>query len=39
MLFIDLFATSHRHLAISTRRALLWSAVWINAALAFGIAI
>jgi tellurite resistance protein TerC len=35
MLFVDLFATSHRHHAISTGRALLWSAVWIGAALAF----
>jgi tellurite resistance protein TerC len=35
MLFVDLFATSHRHHAISTRKALLWSLVWIGAALAF----
>ncbi len=35
MLFIDLFATSHRHHAISTRKALLWSLIWIGAALAF----
>lgn len=36
MLFVDLFATSRRHHALSTRRALLWSLLWIGAALAFG---
>ena len=36
MLFLDLFATSHRHHALSTGRALLWSLLWIGAALAFG---
>jgi tellurite resistance protein TerC len=35
MLFIDLFATSHRHHALSPRKALLWSLVWIGAALVF----
>jgi len=35
MLFIDLFATSHRHHALSTRKALMWSLVWIGAALLF----
>jgi tellurite resistance protein TerC len=35
MLFIDLFATSHRHHALSARKALVWSLVWIGAALVF----
>ena len=35
MLFIDLFATSRRHQALSARKALWWSLVWIGAALLF----
>ena len=35
MLFIDLFATSRRHHALSVRKALGWSLVWIGAALVF----
>jgi tellurite resistance protein TerC len=35
MLFVDLFATSHRHHALSVKNALFWSAVWIGAALLF----
>jgi tellurite resistance protein TerC len=35
MLFIDLFATSHRHHSMSTKNALVWSIVWISAALVF----
>ncbi|MDQ7798872.1 MAG: TerC family protein [Candidatus Edwardsbacteria bacterium] len=35
MLFIDIFATSHRHHSMSTRKALLWSIVWISTALLF----
>jgi tellurite resistance protein TerC len=35
MLFIDLFATSHRHHALSVRKALGWSLLWIGAALVF----
>lgn len=35
MLFIDLFATSHRHQALTPKKALFWSMVWIGAALLF----
>lgn len=35
MLFIDLFATSHRHHALSPKKALGWSLVWIGASLVF----
>jgi len=35
MLFIDLFATSRRHQALSAKQALMWSLVWIGAALVF----
>jgi tellurite resistance protein TerC len=35
MVSIDLFATSHRHHALSAKKALMWSLVWIGAALVF----
>ncbi len=35
MLFIDLFATSHRHHSMSTQKALMWSLIWISTALVF----
>jgi len=39
MFYIDLYATEHRHGKMGVKTSLIWSAVWIGAALAFNTAI
>lgn len=39
MFYIDLYATDHRHGKMSIKSSLIWSGVWISAALIFNLAI
>lgn len=39
MFYIDLYATSHRHGKLKIKASLIWSAVWITAALCFNLLI
>ncbi len=39
MLYVDLYKTDHRHGAIGVKTSLIWSGIWISAALVFNLLI